>query len=192
MLLFYKSLILCRRSILYNQTVRTPITIYYDKIQQLKSEVTPHLATYSKMIKSLYEGDSDYTLAEAGVLRAKIGHIAEKLDEYSKAMLTLERGPNKTRQYDLKKFIRLACVKFIKDQMLCLEALPLESDINERQRKRKQETEQRIERERRLAMEQWERNEGNRSDVSEYTQTDSRNFASGVSLHFFYAFSILL
>lgn len=171
------------------QSYRPPITMYYDKIQQLKKDISPDTATYKKMINSLYDGDSIFTLADASALRAKIGHVAEKIDAYSKAILTLEfqRG---SREEALKKSVRLACIQYIKDEMLSLDPLPLESEIMERQEKRKRETEQRIERERRLAMERWEKeaaiansNINDSFSDSQMTHTKTGNSsASGVSI----------
>lgn len=170
-----------------SQSYRPPITLYYDKIKQLKKDIAPDTVTYTKMITSLYDGDSIFTLSDAGALRAKIGHVAEQIDAYSKAILTLEfqRG---SREEALKKSVRLACIQYIKDEMLSLDPLPLESEIIKRQEKRKRETEQRIERERRLAMERWERESTNNSIYDSFSDSHSTSIkpssnssASGVS-----------
>lgn len=165
------------------QLYRPPITLYYTKIVQLKCDIAPDTATYTRMIASLYDGDSIFTLADASALRAKIGRVAESIDAYSKSILTLEseRG---SREEALKKSVRLACIQYIKNEMLSLDQLPLEEDIAARQLQRRRETEQRIERERRLAMERWEREAavtaGGGEQINRPTVTQS-NFASGVS-----------
>lgn len=166
------------------QMYRPPITMYYAKIDQLKRDIAPDTVTYTRMIASLYDGDSIFTLADASALRAKIGRVAESIDTYSKSVLTLEteRG---SREEALKKTLRLACIQYIKDEMLSLEQLPLEEDIAARQLKRRRETEQRIERERRLAMERWEREVAGGGGAVEQQHSSSAgpsSFASGVGV----------
>lgn len=141
-----------------SRTYRPPVTLYYEKIEQLKHDIGPDAKMYEKIIDRLYEGDAIYTLADAGALRAKIGRTAELIDAYSKSILSLQ-CPTGSREEALKKAIRLACIKYIKDELLTLSNLPLEDDIKRLQEKRRMETEMRIERERRLAMESVERNE---------------------------------
>lgn len=51
----------------------------------------------------------------------------------------------------------MACVKYIKDEMLSIPPIPVEEEIRKIQEKRRKETEQRIERERRLALEAYEK-----------------------------------
>lgn len=139
-----------------SRTHRPPICMYYDRIEQLKKSVEPDCRMYRKMVASLIEGDTVFTLADAGALRAKIGRVAESMDSFSKAILSLEceRGSQPDR---LQRFVRIACVQFIKESMLDLSPLPSADEVEAKQKRRRQEAEQRIERERRLAMEQWER-----------------------------------
>lgn len=141
-----------------SRTYRPPICLYYDRIEQLKKDVEPECRMYKKMVASLVEGDTVFTLADAGALKAKIGRIAESMDSFSKTILSLEceRGSQPDR---LQRFIRMACVQFIKERMLDLSPLPTAEEVEMRQKRRRQEAEQRIERERRLAMEQWERSQ---------------------------------
>lgn len=141
-----------------SRTYRPPVTLYYEKIEQLKRDIAPDTKMYEKIIDRLYEGDAIYTLNDASALRAKIGKTAELIDAYSKSILSLQ-CPVGSREEALKKAIRLACIKFIKEDLLTLSPLPLEEEIKQRQEKRRMETEMRIERERRLAMEAIERNE---------------------------------
>lgn len=141
-----------------SRTYRPPICLYYDRIEQLKRDVSPDCRMYQKMIASLLDGDTVFTLADAGALRAKIGRTAESMDSFSKAILTLEceRGSQPDR---LQRFVRMACVQYIKEQMLDLSPLPSAEVVEAKQKRRRQEAEQRIERERRLAMEHWERSQ---------------------------------
>lgn len=147
-----------RKEMQESRTYRPPVTLYYDKIEQLKRDIAPDTKMYEKIIDRLYEGDAIYTLNDASALRAKIGKTAELIDAYSKSILSLQ-CPVGSREEALKKAIRLACIKFIKEDLLTLSPLPLEEEIKQRQEKRRMETEMRIERERRLAMEAIERNE---------------------------------
>lgn len=170
-----------RREMQESRTHRPPITAYYDKIQQLKKDILPDTKMYTKIVDRLNDGDSIYTLADAGALRGKIGRTAESIDSYSKAILSLQYEHG-SREAQLKEAVRLACIKYIKEELLELSALPLESTILQLQMKRKQQTEMRIERERRLALEAIERYEltggGEQMPISS-TQLDK--FASGVS-----------
>lgn len=147
-----------RKEMQDSRTYRPPVTLYYDKIEQLKRDIAPDTKMYEKIIDRLYEGDAIYTLADASALRAKIGRTAEMIDAYSKSILSLQ-CPAGSREEALKKAVRLACIKYIKEELLTLSPLPLEEEIKRMQDKRRMETEMKIERERRLAMEAIERNE---------------------------------
>lgn len=147
-----------RKEMQESRTYRPPVTLYYEKIEQLKRDIAPDTKMYEKIIDRLYEGDAIYTLADASALRAKIGRTAELIDAYSKSILSLQ-CPVGSREESLKKAIRLACIKFIKEDLLTLSPLPLEDEIKQLQDQRRMQTEMKIERERRLAMESVERNE---------------------------------
>lgn len=141
-----------------SRTFRPPICELYARIERLKTAVEPDCTSYGKVVASLMGGDTVFTLADAGALRARIGHTAEQIDALSKAVLQLQQGGPKGGQAErLQRFVRLACVQYIKEQMLELEPLPAAAEVEALQKRRRQETEQRIERERRLALEQWER-----------------------------------
>lgn len=162
------------------RSCRPAITVYYDKIQELQRNILPDIKMYEKIIDRLYEGDSIYTLTDASALKAKIGRTAESIDAYSKAILSLQYAHG-SREEALKKSIRLACIKYIKDELLTLTPLPEEEEIRRLQQKRKRETEMRIERERRLALEAIERSEmANTSLQPNVTKTKFDKFASGV------------
>lgn len=147
-----------RKEMQDSRTSRPPITLYYEKIEQLKCDIEPDTKMYEKIIGRLFDGDAIYTLADASALRAKIGRVAELIDAYSKKILSL-KCPEGSREEALKKAIRLACIKYIKDELLTLSPLPLEDEIKRLQEKRRMETELKIQRERRLALEAIERNE---------------------------------
>lgn len=147
-----------RKEMQDSRTCRPPITLYYEKIEELKRDIEPETKMYEKIITRLFEGDAIYTLADASRLRAKIGRTAEMIDAYSKKILSL-KCPEGSREEALKKAIRLACIKYIKDELLSLRPLPDEDEIKHLQDKRRMETELKIQRERRLAMEAIERNE---------------------------------
>ena len=164
-----------------SRTFRPPIVIYYEKIEQMKKDILPDTKMYTKIVQRLFEGDSIYTLADAGALRAKIGRVAEQIDAHSKAIMSVS-CPQGSRAEALKKTVRLACIKYIKDELLSLDPLPLEEEIKRLQEKRKQETEMRIERERRLALQAIERYElvANISMIPTPSSGPS-SFASGAS-----------
>lgn len=164
-----------RKEMQDSRTCRPPITHYYARIKELEKEIEPDIQMYSKIIKSLYEGDSIFTIADASALRGKIGHVAENIDAISKSILALP-CPAGSREEALKKAVRLACVKHIKEEMLSIPPLPVEEEIKKIRDKRRMETEQRIERERRLALEAAEKYglAGNSPVVS-----NNYNYASG-------------
>ncbi|XP_059616332.1 rabenosyn-5 [Phlebotomus argentipes] len=139
-------------------TFRPTVTRLYDRVQELKRDISPDIPMYRKIVTSLYEGDSIFTLADASALRSKIGRVAEQVDNVSKGIMALPT-PQGSRAEALKKALRLACVSYIKEEMLSLPQLPLEEEIERLQRKRREEAEMRIERERRLAAEAFERYE---------------------------------
>lgn len=141
-----------------SRTFRPPVTVYYEKIEQLKHDIAPDAQMYEKIIDRLYQGDAIYKLSDASALREKIGRTAELIDAYSKSILSLQCAVG-SREEALKKAIRLACIKYIKEELLTLSPLPLEEEIKRLQDQRRMETEMRIERERRLAMEAIERSE---------------------------------
>lgn len=176
-----------RKDMQDSRSYRPTITVYYEKIQDLKQSITPDIATYNRMIASLYDGDSIFTLVDASALRGKIGRVAEQIDAYSKAILNIPPIGTGPREESLKKKIRLACINYIKDEMISLDPLPNEAEIKQRQQKRKRETEQRIEMERRLAQEALERFDsigGNGSSQQPSAPWQGKRldkFASGVS-----------
>lgn len=163
-----------------SRTCRPAITTYYEKIEDLKRGIAPDIKMYEKIVGRLYEGDAIYTLADASALKAKIGRIAEQIDAYSKAILSLQY-PHGSREESLKKSIRLACIQYIKNEMLSMSPLPAEEEIRSLQMKRKQQTEMRIERERRLALEAVERSEmANTSGAFVSSNSKAGIAASGV------------
>lgn len=147
-----------RKDMQDSRAVRPPITGFYDRIESIKKEVFPDIVMYEKIISSLYEGNSIYTLNDAGALRGKIGHSAEILDDLSKKVLA-QKCDKGSRAEALQKAIRLATIKFIKENMLSLPPIPLEDEIQKNQEKRVMELNQKIARDRRLAQESFERYE---------------------------------
>jgi rabenosyn-5 len=141
-----------------SRLARPIITKLYDRIETVKKEVMPDIKMYEKIIDSLYTGDSVYTLADAGALRGKIGATAEVLDDLSKKVLTLKCTQG-SREEALQKSLRMAVIKFIKENMLTLPPIPVEEEIKKIQQKRILELNQKIERDRRLAQEAFERYE---------------------------------
>ncbi|KAL1398041.1 hypothetical protein pipiens_009273 [Culex pipiens pipiens] len=151
-------LLMNRKEMQDSRSDRPPVTKLYEKLLQEKREITPDIPMYEKIIGSLYEGDAIYRLSDASALREKIGRAAERIDNISKAILALP-FPQGSREESLKKSIRLSCIAYIKEQMLSTPPLPAEDEIKKIQARKKQETARRIERERRLALEAYERYE---------------------------------
>lgn len=63
-------------------TFRPLITNLYDRILELKHNIAPDIPMYRRIVSSLYEGDSVFTLADASALRSKIGIVAEQVRKY--------------------------------------------------------------------------------------------------------------
>lgn len=139
-----------------SRNTRPQIVKVYDRIQELKKDIRPDTVSYAKIINKLFEGDSVFTLQDASVLRARIGRTAETIDSLSKGILEIPT-PSGSREETLKKFVRLSCIAYIKEEMLSLPQLPQEADLKRIQTERRMQTEMRIEMERRLAEEAFER-----------------------------------
>ncbi|EAT33889.1 AAEL013842-PA [Aedes aegypti] len=151
-------LLMNRKEMQDSRSDRPLITKLYDRLLQEKKDIEPHIPMYSKIIGSLYEGDAIYRLSDASALREKIGRAAERIDNISKTVLAIPFVQG-SREEALKKAIRLSCITFIKERMLSIPPLPVEEEIKKIQLRKKQETARRIERERRLALEAYERYE---------------------------------
>ncbi|KAH8271866.1 hypothetical protein KR044_008414 [Drosophila immigrans] len=161
-----------------SRTCRPLLAKVYDEIRQLQKQVAPDLEMYVKIINSLLDGESIFTLSDAGALRGKIGQVAETIDLRSKRILTIHSEPG-SREEALKKAIRLSCVHVIKERMLSLPPLPDEALIKQIQERKRMETEQRILTEQRMAMEAYERY-GAANQVG--ASMENRNFAQGSDL----------
>ncbi|EDV31733.1 uncharacterized protein Dana_GF15504, isoform B [Drosophila ananassae] len=171
-----------RRDMHESRTCRPLLMQVYEQIRQLQKEVTPDLDMYLKIINSLNDGDTIFTLADAGALRGKIGQVAEAMDMRSKRILAIFCEPG-SREEALKKAIRLGCIKTIKDRMLSLPPLPDEEYIRQMQERRRRETEQRILTEQRMAMEAFERrNQAAKMAGGSAPGPESGSFAQGTDL----------
>ncbi|XP_037937045.1 rabenosyn-5 [Teleopsis dalmanni] len=157
-----------------------PMTKYYLQIQEFRKDVTPDIDMYLKMVASLYEGESIYTLGAASALRGKIGQIAESIDVLSKHIMTLPCQEG-SREEALKKGIRLSCVQLIKEKMLALPPLPSEEKVRQIQEQKRMQAEQRIEMERRIAMEAYERH-GLNNTTDNFERAGKDDYAYGSDL----------
>ncbi|XP_030383732.1 rabenosyn-5 [Scaptodrosophila lebanonensis] len=163
-----------------SRTCRPMLVQVYDQIRQLQKEVMPDLDMYMKIVNSLYEGDSIFTIADASALRGKIGQTAEAIDVRSKRIMAIHSEPG-SREEALKKAVRLCCIQTIKERMLSLPPLPDEAQIRQIQERKRMETEQRIQTEQRMAMEAFERyGLGNAATTT--AVIDSGSFAQGSDL----------
>lgn len=173
-----------RQEMQESRTSRPPITQIYHDIQQFRKNVMPDIEMYLKIINSLYEGESIFTLNDASALRGRIGQVAEVIDLLSKRILAIPCDPG-TREESLKKSIRLSCIQLIKENMLTLPPLPKEDEIREIRERKRMETEMRIATERRKAMEAYEKyglaSSDNTSDAQSISV--SGDYAQGVMLY---------
>lgn len=155
---------------------RPLITKLYERLEILKKEVMPDIMMYEKMIDSLYRGDSIYTLSDVGALRGKIGSTAEALDDLSKKVLS-QKSMQGSREEALQKSLRMASIKFIKEYMLSLPQIPVEEEIKKIQQRRVMEINQKVERDRRLASEAFEKHELVATTIG-YPATSSKTVTS--------------
>ncbi|XP_053678918.1 rabenosyn-5 [Anopheles nili] len=154
---------------LYNQSQMAKV---YERLYQERAAIEPNVPMYRQILDSLYEGDIMFRLSDATILREKIGRAAEQLDIISKTILGLPFATG-SREEALKKAIRLACISYIKEQMLSIPALPLEEEIKKIQLRNKQETVRRLEQERMLALEAYERYELQLTVGADFSNTNA-------------------
>lgn len=175
-----------RKEMQDSRTYRPKITEVYEKIQNLKKEILPELPMYLKIIESLYEGDSIFTLQDAGALRSKIGRGAELIDTLSKS-ITLIPCDEGSRNESLKRAVRMECIRLIKDDLLSIPPLPVNEVIEKIRGRKKQEIEMMIERDRRLAREAIEKYDlgGLRNTTQVHSESSSSNSSvTGVRIFF--------
>lgn len=159
---------------------RPLISEIYADIQKLRKDVLPDIEMYLKIVGSLYDGESIFTIADASALRGKIGHVAEAIDLRSKRILAIPCQEG-SREEALKKSIRLSCSQLIKEKILSIPPLPVEEDIRKIQDRKRMEAEQRIETERRQAMEAYERQAlASNASGSQTTVNNESDYAYGV------------
>lgn len=163
-----------------SRTCRPPITLLYANIQDLKKQIFPDIEMYLKIRDSLCEGESIFKLADASALKGKIGRMAELIDLNSKKILLLP-SVDGSREQSIKKNIRLACVQFIKEEMLSIPQLPVEEEIQRIQAIKKRETEERIEREREMALKAFEK-----YGLTENSPSRANNGESASGVRYFY------
>ncbi|SPP82247.1 rabenosyn-5 [Drosophila guanche] len=170
-----------RRDMHESRTCRPLLVQVYEQIRQLQKDVTPDLDMYLKIINSLHEGETIFTIADASALRGKIGQVAEAMDMRSKRILAIYCEPG-SREESLKKAIRLSCIQAIKERMLSLPPLPNEAHIQQIQERKRMETEQRILTEQRMAMEAYERYGLGATTIQSGGGLESGTFAQGSDL----------
>lgn len=145
-----------RKEMLETRTATHPVKRAFEKIQAIKKAIEPEIPVYNKIVDSLYEGDSIYTVKDAAALRGKILREAETIDDISKQVLAIS-APAGSRLEALKKSFRLSMIRYIKEHLLQIPPIPVEEEIKKLQQKRTNDLRLRIERERRLALEAYER-----------------------------------
>lgn len=157
-----------------------PITFIYNKIQNIKIAIKSDIVMYVKMINNLFDGESIFTLSDANALHNKIARAAEMIDSLSKSLIALKE-PSGGQNDALKKTIRLACIKYIQEEMLSIPPVPSEREINKLQEKRKRDAELRIEREQQLQLNTGEKYELiNVNNYPNNLQVSNIQHASGV------------
>lgn len=73
--------LLQRRDMLMEQASSTPaLVLMYEKMKGFMDEAEDILPQYYKMVESLSEGETNYTLEEAQMLRVRLTKIAESVD----------------------------------------------------------------------------------------------------------------
>lgn len=139
-------------------TTKPIITQFYERLSDYVKEGTDLSPQYLKMADSLNNGETNYHLDDAKVLRVKLLKIAENVDSMSKKISTLgteetaeDEIPKNQRRFLLQNQIRRASVNFIKETLVGLPSLPSQEELVKLQERRKEEIARKIEEERRKA-----------------------------------------
>lgn len=139
-------------------TTKPIITQFYERLSDYVKEGTDLSPQYLKMADSLNNGETNYHLDDAKVLRVKLLKIAENVDSMSKKIHTLgteetpeDEVPKNQRRFLLQNQIRRASVNFIKETLVGLPSLPSQEELIKLQERRKEEIARKIEEERRKA-----------------------------------------
>lgn len=167
-----------QKDLLAGRYEQPPITKLYEEIQQIRDMINPDIKAYLKVVQSLYNGDTTYTLNDANVLRSKIGRMAELINLKCRNICSIPCEAS-SRSEILQRAIRLSCCQFIQDKVMSQPQPPKEEEIAEIQRTKRIEAEQRIAMEQRLAMEVYEKKEYVARNMISLPETG--NYARGVS-----------
>ncbi|XP_064473631.1 rabenosyn-5-like isoform X1 [Ornithodoros turicata] len=157
--------LLNRRDRQIEQKMSHPIVVeMYKTMKGFMDEAEGLIPEYCRMVDSLQEGQSDYTLEEVQSLRVKLTKIAENVDLISRKIGILGTqdggadgsGPS-PRALQLQGCVRLAASHFLRQNMLGLPAPPSKEELVRLQGARREQLQQRIQREKAAAVEAQQR-----------------------------------
>ncbi|XP_077290077.1 rabenosyn-5 isoform X2 [Arctopsyche grandis] len=143
------NLIELRKQLQESRNSKTILVTGYEQMRSIMEQATPAVAMYSKMCSSLMDGETAYHLADVSILKSRIAKYAEGIDSLSKDIAALQIAQAGSRTSKLQMAIRQAATHFIKEELVSLPPVPSETEINEIRRIKREETEKRIELERR-------------------------------------------
>lgn len=159
-------------------TTKPIITQFYERLSDYVKEGTELSPQYLKMADSLNNGETNYHLDDAKILRVKLLKIAENVDSMSKKIASLgteetaeDEVAKNQRRFFLQNQIRRASVNFIKETLVGLPSLPSQEELLKLQERRKEEIARKIEEERKKAQAARQRYQ----EMQEKKSGDSRN-----------------
>lgn len=158
--------LLNRRDQRIEQRTAVPIVVQmYQRMKNFMEEAESLIPQYYRMVDSLQEGQSNYTLGEVQALRVKLTKIAENVDLISRkigALGTQDGGPvgPSPRALQLQGCVRLAASHFLRQHMLGLPTPPSQEELARLQGARREKLQQRIQREKAAAVEAQQRQSG--------------------------------
>ncbi|XP_078033905.1 rabenosyn-5 [Augochlora pura] len=118
---------------------------FYEKMKAYMEEASEHIEMYTKMWKSLSQGESTYNLEDAQALRLKIAKLGENIDLISKRISVLGtkcvENPPQAQEVRLHYMVRISAVTFLKEVLLSVQPLPTPELYAKYQQKRQLELE---------------------------------------------------
>lgn len=146
--------LLQRRDMLMEQASSTPaLVLMYEKMKGFMDEAEDILPQYYKMVESLSEGETNYTLEEAQMLRVRLTKIAESVDLISRKIgshMPAEGSPS-PRALQLQGGVRLAASVFLRQWLLGLPCPPGPEQLEALQARRRGQLHERLQRDKAAA-----------------------------------------
>uniref|UniRef100_A0A6M2DS19 Putative fyve finger-containing protein n=1 Tax=Xenopsylla cheopis TaxID=163159 RepID=A0A6M2DS19_XENCH len=163
-------LLQARKHMQDTQNSRPPIVKLYEMLREIIVTTYPDIEMFFKMSNSLNDGESTYCLEDADTLRCHIGQRGSNVEKIGKAIASLACPEHHVSTKLLHTAVQQSAMIFLKDEVLSLPTLPTKEEYENLKERKRKETEQAIEAERK-ALEK-------KLDFMKITQ-DSNNLNNG-------------